>query len=194
MWWLSPCCSNIAPLRSDLIRPDRGCQPLGAAGSCFRNANSSNTRCDAWNMKTEARRGLLWAPGTCQHGHAPGTSDSANQRPEIGALWPLRCVISRNAKWYFPHRANYQVSIVENYRCIDPWQWRAINTGWAGGGTLISVILFAGGENWFRSRPCDQWPGSVVGAGPGYGLEADGRGRGWKMPTGVIRTCKCASL
>ena len=64
---------------------------------------------------------------------------------------PLRCVISRNAKWYFPHRANYQVWIVENFRCIDPWQWRAINTGWAGGGTLISVILFAGGENWFRS-------------------------------------------
>ena len=90
MWWLSPCCSNIAPLRSDLIRPDRGCQPLGAAGSCFRNANSSNTRCDAWNMKTEARRGLWWAPGTCQHGHAPGTWDSANQRPDCGALWPIR--------------------------------------------------------------------------------------------------------
>ena len=43
----------------------------------------------------------------------------------------------------------------------------ASNKHEVGGGrrTLISDILFAGGENWFRSRFRSLWPGSVVGGG-----------------------------
>ena len=146
-------CSNIEPSSAQIWSDSDGAwQPVRVRGLGAPSSWELFWECKFWqlllwclDLKGGARRGR--APGTCRHCHAPVTSLLANQTREIGLVaneGPLRCVISRNVRTRdISHTeiANYQSSM-KNYHCIQPWQWRVVNTmvGWTLGRRLVLII------------------------------------------------------